>query len=345
MATATVESLTLDLYRRRLAVSERVNLTAQQMWNTIDPDALDVGWDRLSGELGMAVYSGQLASAKMSPYYIEEAADLQRFRMSTGLTAPESYAGVAEDGAGLVPLLYGAVTKAKTVTAAGLGAGAFEAGAAYLAAVIKSVIQEMGRQRDIVHMQAKGLTRYVRSISPGACSRCAILAGTYSAAVAFPRHPNCKCVAVPLAPGSKPTNLTKYDNPYGYFESLSKQEQDRIFTVSGAQAIRDGADIYQVVNVRRGASGISYSGAINSHTHMNSGRRLTPVRIGTKPNGEPLLAYTTSYGTTRFGRYGRREDDTRRSRTLRLMPEQIYVMAGNDPIRARVLLERYGYIY
>lgn len=342
---ATVESLTLDLYRRRTALAEQVSLTTQQIWANIDPDALDVGWDRLSGELGLAVYSGQLASAAMSPHYVETVASSQGFQLLNGSTARESYAGVAPDGAGLVPLLYGAVTTVKTGTAAGLGATrAFESGAAYLAAIVKSVIQEMGRQRDIVHMQAKGITRYVRSVSPGACSRCAILAGIYSAPVAFPRHPNCKCVAVPLAPDKKGKDLVRYENPYEYFHSLSRAEQDRIFTAAGAQAIRDGADIYQVVNVRRRASGISFGGATGG-TFPNSGRRLTPVQIGVKTDGTPLLAYTTRYGTTRHGIYGRRQDASRRSQTLRLMPEQIYVMAGNDPIRARQLLERYGYIY
>lgn len=295
----------------------------------------------------MAVYNGQLASAMMSPHYVDSVIAAQDFTPTPGTTAPESYAGVAPDGAGMTPLLYGAVTGAKTATAAGVGsARAFEAGAAYLAAIVKTLLEEAGRNRDIVHMQAKGITAYVRSVSPGACSRCAILAGIYSAPVAFSRHPNCHCIAVPLAEKRNARRLVRYENPYEYFESLSKAEQDRIFTAAGAQAIRDGADIFQVVNVRRGASGISFSGAIGRGTTANSGRRLTPVQIGTRSDGQPLMAYTSNYGTTRFGTFGRQQmDPTRRSQRLRLMPEQIYVMAGNNPVRARELLERYGYIF
>lgn len=41
-------------------------------------------------------------------------------------------------------------------------------------------------------------------------------------------------------------------NPRAYFDGLSEAEQDRIFTQAGARAIRDGADMSQVVNARRG---------------------------------------------------------------------------------------------
>lgn len=36
------------------------------------------------------------------------------------------------------------------------------------------------------------------------------------------------------------------------FKSLSREEQDKRFGANYAQAIRDGADIYQVVNSKRG---------------------------------------------------------------------------------------------
>lgn len=41
-------------------------------------------------------------------------------------------------------------------------------------------------------------------------------------------------------------------NPRAYFDSLDEAQQNRLFTKAGAQAIRDGADLNQVVNSRRG---------------------------------------------------------------------------------------------
>lgn len=339
------ESLTLDLYRRRLAVSERVSATTNRLWRSFNPDNLDAGWDQLSGTIALAVYNGQLASATMSVPYVEAVLAAQGYQGPPSSTAPELYAGVAPDGAALTPLLYGAVTSVKQAVGTGARtASAFEVGAAYLAAVVKTVIVEMGRNADMVHSLGRGVKRYTRAVSPNACSRCAILAGIASASVAFPRHPNCQCVAVPTVDPKK-IGMKQFTDPWSYFESLSKAEQDRIFTIAGAQAIRDGADIFQIVNARRGASGISFSGAIGRGTVPNSGRRLIPVQIGVKADGSPLLVYVTNEGTTRRGEFTRRQDPSRRTRTLRLMPEQIYRMAGNDPDRAIELLRRYGYIW
>jgi hypothetical protein len=39
-------------------------------------------------------------------------------------------------------------------------------------------------------------------------------------------------------------------DPYKYFHSLTETEQDRLFDRNDAQAIRNGADIYRVVNIR-----------------------------------------------------------------------------------------------
>lgn len=347
MATQEAESLILDLQSRRRSLSDQVVVETQRLWHSqMLPNDLDGSWDRLAGTFAMAAYNGQLASATLTAPFIDEVSRVQGFKQGSLETARESYAGVAPDGAGLTPLLYGAVTEAKIRIGAGWAtAAALDAGAAFMAAVIKTMIADMGRYHDMTRMRAKGYTRYTRVVNPGACSRCAILAGIASSAVAFPRHPNCACTAVPTA-GQSPFGSKRLSNPSEYFESLSRAEQDRIFTLAGAQAIRDGADIFSVVNARRGASGISFSGAIGrGNTVPLSGRRLIPVQIGVKPDGSPLMAYTTSEGTTRLGQFGRRTDATRRSQSLRLMPEQIYRMAGNDPIRVLELLRRYGYIF
>jgi hypothetical protein len=95
-------------------------------------------------------------------------------------------------------------------------------------------------------------------------------------------------------------------DPKLYFESLSGPEQDRIFTKVGAQAIRDGADIFQVVNARRTKAGMYTAGG---------------------------LKYTTE-STTKRGR----------KRGPRLMPESIYKIAGSDRAEAIRLLRFHGYL-
>jgi hypothetical protein len=66
-------------------------------------------------------------------------------------------------------------------------------------------------------------------------------------------------------------------------------------------------------------------------------RRLQKLTIGRRADGTPLQVYATGEGTYRSSRYTR-------TTTLRLMPEQIQVMAGSNPERYRELLARYGYL-
>ena len=72
-------------------------------------------------------------------------------------------------------------------------------------------------------------------------------------------------------------------DPRGYFDSLSKAEQDRHFTKAGAEAIREGADIGRVVNARRGmdvAGGRATRARRRTTTELAGRRqRLTPEGI------------------------------------------------------------------
>ncbi|WP_185934398.1 hypothetical protein [Actinobaculum suis] len=98
---------------------------------------------------------------------------------------------------------------------------------------------------------------YGRVLHPGACARCVILVDMDK--WDFPRHPGCRCGIAPIA-GEWGDNEEWAEHAFGpryssysYFNALSREEQDRIFTKGGAQAIRDGANMWDVVNARRSA--------------------------------------------------------------------------------------------
>ena len=117
------------------------------------------------------------------------------------------------------------------------------------------------------------------------------------------------CIHIPAVEDSADDART---DPIAYFRSLSGAQQDQVFTRAGAQAIRDGADIYQVVDARRG-------------TYTAGGRTYTRT------------------GTTRRGLAGLRLGA--RGRTAgRLTTDQIYLEAAGDRDEAVRLLELHGYI-
>lgn len=162
---------------------------------------------------------------------------------------------------------------------------------------------------------------------------------------------NCDCIHVPAAEDTADDIRT---DPKKYFDSLSREEQDRVFTKAGAESVRLGADINQVVNVRRGARGLTTAGARLTGAEarlMRGGRergRLEAVDV----YGRQL--FVTTEGVTVRGvagvRLGARETGVkaggryRSAKTPRLMPESILQIAGGDRDEAIRLLKRFGFI-
>jgi hypothetical protein len=181
--------------------------------------------------------------------------------------------------------------------------------------IVKTGLTDTARASVQSGMQARpAVTGYVRMLQGTSCARCAILAGRhYRSAVAFDRHPRCDCVHIPAAEDVDGDWST---DPNTYFRSLSTEDQDRLFTKAGAEAIRRGADMNQVVNARQG---ITVAQAF----------------------GQTVQA--TTVGTTRRGLAGQRLQ----GRIPRLLPDEIFLQAerlGWD--RAEVLrqLRRFAYI-
>jgi hypothetical protein len=195
-------------------------------------------------------------------------------------------------------------------------ADALELGGNLLAMIADNEVADAGRGADQVAMAAdRRVEGYVRVVSAGACGRCAILAGRwYRWNAAFQRHPHCHCQQVPAT--DRTSAAGHLTDPHQYFDSLSRAEQDRAFTVAGAQAIRDGGDIFQVVNAQRGVSTVTVFG-----------RNLS----------------TTTEGVTRRGLAGRRMRAAGVKSPVRLTPQAIYELAS-DRDEAIRLLYRFGYL-
>lgn len=348
--------LALEHQAFRTVLADRATRRALLWWRRFDPQQLDLGWELYGQRLVDEAVAAQVEAAKQSNRYMASVA-VAVGQNPGPKVVPEAFSGAQLDGREVGPALFGAVTTTKEVTRTAGAARAFEVGASFLATVVGAAIQDMGRQSDMVAAAGKAWTRYVRVLSPGACSRCAVLAGKGSAMVAFKRHPRCRCTAYPIvttgnAEGKVPDGF--FDNPSAYFESLSGAEQDRVFTLAGARAIREGADISAVVNARRGAYGIGYSGHYNIPVKTGPRGSLQPVTVGIKADGTPLRVFATTEGTTVRGQFGRSEVSAsgeairtgryRRTTSLRLMPEQIATMAGDDTARFVELLRRYGYL-
>ncbi len=251
--------------------------------------------------------------------YIRDSLDDQDIEYTGPDIDPLKFAGIASDGRSLESLLAQAVIKVRQSQRAGLSdEQAALHGRNFLELVANTQVRDAARAAESTSITVsepenpagkKVTVGWVRMLTPPSCSRCAVLAGKfYRWNSGFERHPNCDCRHIPTTLAGANEVLT---NPYVYFNSLSETEQDYYFGKAQAQAIRDGADINQVVNASRTAG---------SMFTADDGRRYTRE------------------GTTRRG-FARGVA----GRVLRPTVWQLYRDANGNQEAAKALLLKFGY--
>ncbi|HET6627549.1 MAG TPA: hypothetical protein VFG63_14255, partial [Nocardioidaceae bacterium] len=247
-------------HRRQAAITAAVVVGARRLWRRMRPTG---NWgDQYRANVGPAttalVLAGQKAVAAESEGYMAAVlAELDIPAESpTSLNLP-GFVGVAGDGRPVDTLLEQTVVHAgETYNRTQDAPAALDDAQAFLDRYVATIMADTARAAESAAMvQRPWVEGWVRMlVPPGDCSRCIVLAGKfYLWNDGFERHPLCNCKHIPAQEeGERFGSLLT--NPNDYFDSLTADEQDRIFTKAGAEAIRDGADISQVVNARRGMS-------------------------------------------------------------------------------------------
>lgn len=314
----SLDELAAAQHRRQQQLAVDVMKRVGKAWRLLDERELDASFRaRALVPMMSAVVLGQYRAAAEGQPYVEAAVREQHTAPDpAGQVDPRAFTGVASDGRPLQTLLYEPIIRTKLLIGQGQPVDqALAGGFRQLSMIVSTQILDAARQAQIVAMKADSrVAGYYRTLSANPCSRCAVLAGKWfatAAAASFLRHPRCDCGCAPATEQNKRIAGT----PERYFQSLSRAKQDEVFTKAGAQAIRDGADIGQVVNARRG---------------MESAADIF---------GRP--ADITREGITRRGIAGKRLGES--SKGVRLMPETIYRDA-TDRADAVRLLRRFGYI-
>lgn len=149
--------------------------------------------------------------------------------------------------------------------------------------LVETLVTDASRTaRSVDQATRPAVTGYVRSLRPPSCGRCAVLAGrVYRYSHGFQRHPRCDCLMMPTDHTVGPQLVT---NPSAAFNS----GQIHGLSKADAEAVAAGADIGQVVNAQRKASGLT----VGSSVMIRAGR-LTPAaclaRGGTREGVVALL--------------------------------------------------------
>ena len=326
--------------QRRAVIQTTVTL--EKLWKKLQASDLSGSWLHGLGQaMVRAVAAGQLAAASTGQPYIEAMvrADGLGNDYTDGAShvSPRSFSGTAADGRPLDSLLYLPVIRTKTLIQGGLTLQeAMLGGQAQLLQMAVSEVTDAGRGAAGVAMVAnRTVTGYVRMVRAGACARCVILAGRwYRYNADFQRHRRCQCYAV-AATAARPG---RHVDPMGFFGSLSRAEQDRRFGLGGAEAIRNGADIYSVVNAGR-----------STFTVDAYGRKVVATLEGTTRRGDFYRRMLREAEQKTGQRYARSRVDVEQGlprfhlRTPRLTPGEILKLSEDRAELIR-LLKRFGYL-
>ena len=292
---------------------------AGKVWGRLDAQAVRASWERLVGSLLRMVIAAQSSATDGAQDYVAAALSMQGAAPEPfGTVNARPLVGVASDGRDLRSLLTYPAHTVEDLLSGGMNRGlAVGRGLLQLQRIVSTQVGDAARvSTGLATINDRRTRGYIRHLTPPSCSRCVILAGKfYRTNQGFQRHPHCDCVHIPSAEVIEP------QSPRDLFDAMSDAELRKAGWSQGdIQAIRDGADIYQVTNARKGLRSVTVAGR---------------------------QVQATTEGTTRRGLAGMRLGAQRGQRAVRLTPEQIYADAqhfGLSREQTLDVLKRHGYI-
>ncbi|WP_019148479.1 VG15 protein [Timonella senegalensis] len=259
---------------------------ADQLWRGITPSSISGSWNERLPRVTQVFADAQFQAAVEGMIYSSFVlADQGLWTPPTSIARASASAGIASSGATLTTVLDRPVSYSKSLIGEGVPpVEALRRGGLLLQGITRTQVRDSARLAASTDIAARDSVSYIRMVGPGACSRCIVLAGKiFRWNTGFKRHPRCNCTHVATTSkkyaGAKAEGYI--DDPYEVFKGMTALEQDRAFGKASADAIRDGSDIFQVVNASRSARGLTTSEGFTRRGYSRGleGRRLTPEGI------------------------------------------------------------------
>lgn len=318
-----------------------------RLWRQVDTADLTGSWAPRLARLLMIVRGAQLAAATAADDYVGATLAAQGLNPApAGQVVAGSLAGIASDGRPLASLLLNPVIATKMEIRRQLAdegrlrlGRALAAGQATLEMTLRTQVADAGRVADGIAVATRPRTGYTRMVVGDSCPRCIILAGRfYRYSAGFDRHPQCDCVHIPTVEDVADDYTTDPRKAFdeGRVQGLSKADE---------QAIRDGADMNQVVNAHAGMytaggrklsrTGTTRRGIAGARLITGDATAFTAPRTG----GQTQVVSTHKRQT----KAGTRTVRIRGAQAPRLMPEQIYRETSTRD-EALKMLRLHGYI-
>ena len=295
-------------YRDMFALQALAVAAAARAWRRVDTTDIRASWRDQSENLVPVLSGAQLQAANAGASYgamsLVESSGV--WRPPSGFVDPQGFAGRTAKGVSWSSVLaVPAITALARIKDGARLDDAMQSGLLQLKRIAGTEVIDAARTAAGADVASRTGVGYIRLINAPSCKDCAVLAGRfYRWNAGFLRHPNCQCVHVPATSQAVEAGHTEgfFTDPYEYFQSLSPEDQDKVFGVSQAEAIRDGSDIYRVVNAQR----------------------------GTSTAGDTTTALSSRYGAGRLTPEGIYRQAGSREEALRLLESNGYILPGGQ---------------
>lgn len=234
----------------------------------------NASWLTVGPRVTLLTASAQLGAARNGAASVPAIlAELGQSVDPMGDVNPPAFAGVASDGRPLDSLLYHGVIEAKQAARTMPAGEALAVGGAWLDMAIHTQVADAGRGAAGVAIAARPKVGWIRQASGASCGKCVPLLGKwFRFNEGFDRHPKDDCIHLPSTEA-------------GSSGLLQTPSLDQITGLTKAEhkAISEGADTNQVLNARRGASGMTTTEGTTKHglagQRLAGRQRLTPDGI------------------------------------------------------------------
>lgn len=267
-------------YQQQQAITIATAQEGHRLWRGMGEN-LDLSWSLVAPELFAVAVAAQQTAAATGLQYVSAVLAEQNIDAPAEVEVnPARFAGGTRDGRPLETLLHGAVYETKREIATGRTVqAALAAGGMWLQGALMDAVRDANREAVAAGYTARPKVQgWVRMLNPPSCKFCIVLAGKFFRwNQGFQRHANCDCRHIP-SNEAVAGDLTV--DPYAYFRTLSESDQDRMFGKNDAAAIRDGGDIYRVVNIRsRGLASDALKSTPGRNRGWQSRRWDTPSKV------------------------------------------------------------------
>lgn len=313
-----------EFYTLQQAVTFTARNEVRRAWRRMGDD-FDSSWRRVSPTVLAIISEAQAQMALRAGDYTRNVlSELDIPDQPEGDLVPDSLVGIASDGRSLDTLAAQSVVTAKSAISDGASTQqGLTAGGNWLELMTQLQVADAARVAvGIGSASRRNVAGNVRVLNVPVCQRCAVLGGRfYRWSTGFDRHPRDDCTMMPVKGESFALSSGVLFDP----QAAYKAGQIKDLTQAQIKALDEGADLGKVVNAYRGMSTTATNRNIATLRHA-----VEPV--GVQPGMPDLLGFLPP------------EIRNRRPDLVRLTPEGIYRIAGDNRDEAIRLLRREGFI-